>query len=123
MKIKDFLQPESVIPHLRASNKNQALVELSKRASESTGVDEVEILNVLLERERLGSTAVGDGIALPHGKVVGLDRLYGAFARADGPIAFDAIDGRPVDLIFMLLTPPRLNGESESIGPGLEIAT
>jgi len=112
MKIKDFLQPESVIAHLRATNKNQALMELSKRASESTGVDEGQILKVLLERERLGSTGVGDGIALPHGKVAGLDRLYGAFARADGPIDFDAIDGRPVDLIFLLLTPP---GSTENL--------
>ncbi len=105
MEIVDLLTPESVIPHLRATSKKQALQELAKRAAEITGVHERAIFDVLLERERLGTTGVGNGIAIPHGKLPNLERLHGLFARLDTPINFDAIDDQPVDLIFLLLAP------------------
>jgi nitrogen PTS system EIIA component len=105
MEIEQLLQPDSVIAHLRATSKKQALQDLAKRAAEITGLHERAIFDVLLERERLGSTGVGNGIAIPHGKIGGLDRLYGLFARADQAIDFDAIDEQPVDLIFLLLAP------------------
>jgi nitrogen PTS system EIIA component len=105
MEIEQLLRPDSVIAHLRATSKKQALQDLAKRAAEITGLHERAIFDVLLERERLGSTGVGNGIAIPHGKIGGLDRLYGLFARADQPIDFDAIDEQPVDLIFLLLAP------------------
>src|SRR5436190_23412355 len=92
MEISDLLQPESVIAHLKAGNKKQALQELSRHASTITGVNDRKIFETLLERERLGTTGVGNGIAIPHGKQPDFKRLYGFFARLDKPIDFDAID-------------------------------
>src|SRR5262245_37810328 len=105
MEIDQLLKPDGVIAHLRAANKKQALQELARRAAEATGLHERAIFEVLLERERLGSTGVGNGIAIPHGKLPGLERLYALFARADQAIDFDAVDEQPVDLIFLLLAP------------------
>ena len=105
MDIDKLITPASVIANLRASSKKQALQELAKRAAETTGQHERTIFDVLLERERLGTTGVGNGIAIPHGKLQGLDRLYGLFVRLETPIDFDAIDEQPVDLIFLLLAP------------------
>jgi len=101
----DLLTPQSVIPRLRATSKKQALQELSQKAAEITGLEERAIFDTLLERERLGTTGVGRGIAIPHGKLARLDKVHGLFARLDKPIDFDAIDDRPVDLIFLLLAP------------------
>lgn len=105
MEIADLLTPQSVIARLRATSKKQALQELSRRAAELTGQSEKAIFRVLQTRERLGTTAVGNGIAIPHGRLEALDRLHGMFARLDRPIDFEAIDDRPVDLIFLLLAP------------------
>lgn len=105
MEIVELLNAESVVPNLRATSKKQALQELSKAAATLTELDERAIFETLLERERLGTTGVGDGIAIPHGKLAELGRLHGLFARLDQPIDFDAIDDRPVDLIFLLLAP------------------
>lgn len=105
MDIVNLLSPEGVIPKLHATSKKQALQELAKQAATMTGLHERTIFDVLLERERLGTTGVGNGIAIPHGKLPGIDRLYGLFARLETPIDFDAIDEQPVDLIFMLLAP------------------
>lgn len=105
MEISDLIGPEHVIAHLRATSKKQALQELARRAAEITGQNERSVFDVLMDRERLGTTGVGNGIAIPHGKLPSLDRLYGLFARLDRPIDFDAIDDRPVDLIFLLLAP------------------
>lgn len=105
MELADLLQPQQVIARLRATSKKQALQELAKRAAEITGQSERAIFSTLMKRERLGTTGVGNGIAIPHGKLPGLDRMYGIFARLDHPIDFEAIDERPVDLIFMLLAP------------------
>lgn len=101
----DFLSPEAVIPALRAQAKKQALQELSLHAARLTGVDQREIFDTLLQRERLGSTGIGDGVAIPHGKLPRLERLFGLVARLERPIDFDALDSRPVDLLFLLLAP------------------
>ena len=103
--ISQLITPERVVAHLKVGAKKQALQELAKRAAAFTGLHERQIFAVLLEREKLGTTGVGHGIAIPHGKLAGLDRLYGLFARLDAPIDFEAIDEQPVDLIFLLLAP------------------
>lgn len=105
MDISDLIKPDRVVAHLKATSKKQALQELARRAAVITGLHERAIFDVLLERERLGTTGVGHGIAIPHGKLANLDRLYGLFARLDAPIDFDAIDEQPVDLVFLLLAP------------------
>ena len=101
----DLISPDAVIASLRATSKKQALQELARKAAGLTGLEERRIFEVLLERERLGTTGVGNGIAIPHGKLPELTRLYGIFARLDKPIDFDSIDDEPVDLIFLLLAP------------------
>ena len=105
MEIAEMISPTGVIPNLRVTSKKQALQELAKRAADITGQPERTIFEVLIERERLGTTGVGNGIAIPHGKLPDLDRLYGLFARLEKPIDFDAIDEQPVDLICLLLAP------------------
>jgi len=105
MDISALITPDRVVAHLKATSKKQALQELARRAAAFTGLHERAIFEVLLERERLGTTGVGHGIAIPHGKLPSLDRLYGLFARLDAPIDFDAIDEQPVDLVFLLLAP------------------
>lgn len=105
MNIVDILNVDGIIPRLNAGSKKQALQELSKRAAQMTGVSERQIFDVLLERERLGTTGVGHGIAIPHGKLPQIDRLYGLFGRLETPIDYDSIDEEPVDLIFLLLAP------------------
>jgi len=105
MEISDLIEPRAVVATLRAANKKQALQELARRASEITGEPERAIFDVLIERERLGTTGVGSGIAIPHGKLSALKRLYGVFARLEKSIDFESIDGQPVDLIFLLLAP------------------
>lgn len=105
MEIAEILTAEGVLPSLAAANKRQALEEIAKAASPIAGIPDRAIFDVVLERERLGTTGVGNGIAIPHGKLAGLGRLYAFFARMETPIGFDAIDDRPVDLIFLLLAP------------------
>jgi nitrogen PTS system EIIA component len=105
MDISDLILPESVVANLRVTSKKQALQELAKKAADITGQPERALFEVLMERERLGTTGVGHGIGIPHGKLPELDRLYGLFARLETPIDFDAIDDQPVDLIFVLLAP------------------
>jgi PTS system nitrogen regulatory IIA component len=105
MDIADLITPVAVIPNLRATSKKQALQDLAKKAADLTGLHERAVFDVLLERERLGTTGVGNGIAIPHGKLANLDRLYGLFARLERPINFESIDEQPVDLIFLLLAP------------------
>ena len=105
MTLTDLIAPSAVIPALKVNGKKQALQELAARAAELTGQSERAILEVLLQREKLGSTGVGNGIAIPHGKLPKLGRLFGLFARLERPIDFEALDGQPVDLIFLLLAP------------------
>ena len=92
MEIDELLTPDSVIPRLRATSKKQALQELSRRAAELSGLPERAIFDVLLERERLGTTGVGNGIAIPHGKLADVKSMFGLFARLDHPVDFEAID-------------------------------
>ena len=105
MDIADLITPDSVIANLRVAHKKQALHELARRAAQITSLHERVIFDALLERERLGSTGVGLGIAVPHGKLPGLGKLYGLFARLERPVEYDSIDDQPVDLIFLLLAP------------------
>ena len=105
MEISEILTHEGVISGLKVTSKKQALQVLSKRVANSFNLIEREVFQVLLEREKLGSTGVGNGIAIPHGKLKTLNRLSGLFARLERPIDFEAVDERPVDLIFLLLAP------------------
>jgi nitrogen PTS system EIIA component len=106
MPILEFLDPDSVVPALRARTKKQVLQELSAQAVRRlSGLDEREVFETLLQRERLGSTGIGDGVAIPHGKLPGFDRLFGLVARLDKPVDFEALDGQPVDIAFLLLAP------------------
>jgi PTS system nitrogen regulatory IIA component len=105
MEVNDLLVLESVTANLKATSKKQALQDLARRAADVSGLHERAVFDVLMERERLGTTGVGNGIAIPHGKLPNLDRLYGLFARLNQPIDFQAIDERPVDLVFVLLAP------------------
>lgn len=105
MALNDILALSAVFPALRVASKKQALQELSAHASEILKRDEREIFETLNQRERLGSTGVGSGIAIPHGKLARMDRLFGMFARLEKPVDFEALDGEPVDLIFLLLAP------------------
>ena len=105
MPLNDLIAPNAVIPALKVSSKKQALQELSAKAAELTGQSERAIFEILLQREKLGSTGVGSGIAIPHGKMPKLNKLFGLFARLERPIDFEALDGQPVDLVFLLLAP------------------
>ena len=105
MQLSDLVSTDSVVATLKAGSKKQVLQELSQVAADLTGVAYREIFETLLQRERLGSTGVGQGVAIPHGKIAGLDRLHGVFARLETPIEFDSMDDKPVDLVFLLLAP------------------
>lgn len=105
MPLLDFLDPQAVLPALRVSGKKQVLQELASHAATLTAMPESAIFEALLQRERLGSTGIGEGIAIPHGKLAGLDRIFGLVARLEKPIDFEALDGQPVDVLFLLLAP------------------
>lgn len=105
MALADLIGQNSVLPALKANSKKQLLQELAAKASEVTGLSEREVFDVILQRERLGSTGVGNGIAIPHGKLATLDHIVGVFARLDHPVDFEALDDQPVDLVFLLLAP------------------
>jgi PTS system nitrogen regulatory IIA component len=105
MRLIDLLTPEAILPSLKATTKKQAMLELSEKAAELSGLPAREIFDALLHRERLGSTGIGDGVAIPHGKLSKIKSIFGVFARLERPIDFEALDGAPVDLIFVLITP------------------
>jgi PTS system nitrogen regulatory IIA component len=105
MPLDDLVLPNAILPALKVNSKKQALQELAARAATLTGQSERAILEILMQREKLGSTGVGNGIAIPHGKLSKLGKLFGLFARLDRPVDFEALDGQPVDLIFLLLAP------------------
>src|SRR6202158_5766420 len=105
MTLTDLVAPNAIIPALKVNSKKQAIQELAARAAELTGQSERAILEILLQREKLGSTAAGNGVAIPHGTLPKLGRLFGLFARLERPIDFEALDSQPVDLIFLLLAP------------------
>jgi PTS system nitrogen regulatory IIA component len=105
MDLSDLLKPDAVLPALHAQSKKQVLQEVCARAAALTGLAERDIFDTILQRERLGSTGVGHGVAIPHGKLRAVDRLVGVFARLVRPVDFDALDDQPVDLVFLLLAP------------------
>lgn len=111
MDLGDLLAPEGVIPSLSANSKKQALQELAQRASQLTGLDARDVFDTLLQRERLGSTGLGRGIAIPHVKFRSLTDIVCLFARTVEPIEFESHDGQPVDLIFLLLAPEHASGD------------
>jgi PTS system nitrogen regulatory IIA component len=105
LEIADLVTPRSVIAQLRAPTKRQVLQELARRASTMTGIADKRIYEALAERERLGTTGIGTGVAIPHCRLPELTRLYGSFVRLEKPVPYEAIDDQPVDLIFLLLAP------------------
>jgi PTS system nitrogen regulatory IIA component len=111
MDLGDLLTPRGVLPSLKAKSKKQALTELSNHAAHVTGLDARSILELMWQRERLGSTGLGRGMAIPHVKMRALKSIVCLFARLDEPIDFDALDGEPVDLIFLLMAPEHASGD------------
>ena len=105
MTLDQIIDDQSVLANAKAQNKKQLLLELSQALAARTGIDHRIIFETLLTREKLGSTGIGQGIAIPHGKVPTLGRVHGLFARLAAPIEFDSVDGQPVDLVFVLLAP------------------
>jgi PTS system nitrogen regulatory IIA component len=105
MTVSSLITPESVVAGLKGNGKKQVLQELSSHLARVSGLSDRAIFETLLQRERLGTTGVGQGIAIPHGRIAGLTRLVGLFARLARPVDFDALDGEPVDLVFVLLAP------------------
>ena len=111
MKILDILKEETIISELTATDKKGVLQELTGPVAQVSGVNQDEMVRVLLERERLGSTGVGTGVAIPHGKLRSLDSLLVGFGRSRKGIGFDAIDGRPAHLFFLLMAPENSTGD------------
>jgi PTS system nitrogen regulatory IIA component len=111
MNIIDLVGAENVVVGLRVANKTRALAELSRRAAQAVGLDEQAIADALGAREAMGSTGVGQGVAIPHARIAGLDRFYGLFIRLQKPIDFAAVDDQPVDLVFLLLTPEKSSND------------
>ncbi|MCH2547560.1 MAG: PTS sugar transporter subunit IIA [Alphaproteobacteria bacterium] len=105
MDIASILSPEGVIVRCSALNKRQVLQEIAKRAHDTIGINERDVLTALIERERLGSTGVGKGVAYPHARFKQLTELTAIFVRLHTPVEFDSADGKPVDLLFALLAP------------------
>ena len=105
MDLSDLITRDAIVSPLKAASKKQAIQTLANRAADLTQFDARKIFDTLLEREKLGSTGIGRGVAIPHGRMAGLDSLFGIFARLDKPIGFEASDDQPVDLIFLLLAP------------------
>ncbi len=114
MKVVDFLSPDAIIPALAGANKGAVLAEmagwLAARQSPPGCIDARVLLRVLEEREQLASTAIGDGIAIPHGKLDTIDRLIGALGRSRPGLAFDSVDGKPTHIVFMLVAPSNSAG-------------
>lgn len=111
MSLTDLLSPAAIMSSVRVNSKKAVISELSERAGSAYGLDTRAIYDSVLQRERLGSTGVGKGVAIPHGKLAGCERLFGVFARLDRPVPFDAVDGEPVDLAFLLLAPEAAGAE------------
>ncbi|UYQ72185.1 PTS IIA-like nitrogen regulatory protein PtsN [Pelagibacterium flavum] len=105
MELADILSQDSIIACAKVASKRQLLQLLADRASELVGIDSQVIFETLQNREQLGSTGLGNGIAIPHGKIKGLPSVTAVFARLAQPIDFDAVDDQPVDLVVMLLAP------------------
>lgn len=105
MDLSDLIETSAILPALKANSKKQLLQSLAEKAASVTGIAEREIFDTILQRERLGSTGVGNGIAIPHGKLAAVNKITGVFARLDAPVDFESLDDQPVDLVFLLLAP------------------
>jgi nitrogen PTS system EIIA component len=105
MDLSDLIEVPAILPALKANSKKQLLQLLAEKAAAVTGLPEREVFDTILQRERLGSTGVGNGIAIPHGKLPGVQGITGVFARLEAPVDFEALDDQPVDLVFLLLAP------------------
>jgi nitrogen PTS system EIIA component len=105
MDISNLISLDSIVTNLKATSKKQILQELGNIAKKIINVPSHEISHILLELERLGTTGVGHGVAIPHGRLSGLKQIRGIFAKLDKPVDYDAIDDQPVDLVFLLLAP------------------
>ncbi len=103
--MRELLGPKAVLAGLESSSKKQVLHDMAQHAADALGLESHGVFDVLWARERLGTTGVGHGIAIPHGRIAGIDKVCGFFARLATPIAFDSVDDRNVDLVFMLLAP------------------
>ena len=103
--IEELLSVDWILGNENPSSKKQLLQILAEQAATKTGIDKRKIFDVLLKRERLGSTGVGNGIAIPHGKLSELSEITAVFARLRKPIEFDSVDDQPVDIVFLLLAP------------------
>lgn len=116
MSLENLISPDCVALDLRASSKKQLFQDLARLILESSAFDGQtaalrDVVAAAMERERLGSTGVGSGVALPHARIDGVDRVYAAFARLETPLDYDSIDDRPVDLVVMLIAPSDAGGE------------
>lgn len=105
MNLADIVSEGAILPDLKVSSKKQLLQAISEKAAEVSGLSARSIFDTILQRERLGSTGVGKGIAIPHGKFADFDRIQGVFARLHQPVDFEALDEQPVDIVFLLLAP------------------
>jgi PTS system nitrogen regulatory IIA component len=105
VKITDFLSRETIVPALASRDKNAALEEMAEYLGATHHLDKSKVLKVLLERERISTTAIGEGVAIPHGKLNGVERVVGVFARSPDGIDFASLDGAPTHLFFVLVAP------------------
>lgn len=105
MTVASLITPETVVAGIKGNGKKQVLQELSTHLARVSGLSDRAVFETLLQRERLGTTGIGQGIAIPHGRIAGLDRLVGLFARLARPVDFESLDGEMVDLVFVLLAP------------------
>lgn len=105
MNISNILTEKNILLGLKSGSKREFLQDLAQKVSEICGVDALTIFDSLLERENLGSTGFGGGTALPHSRFTGLDKVYVFFAKPSYPVDFDAVDNKPVDLVFLLMSP------------------
>ena len=111
MDIGELLAEDGIVLRSGASSKRQALHVVAETAANAMGLDSGRVMEALLEREALGSTGLGSGVAVPHARIEGLQRIFGVFVRLDTPVAYGSVDDRPVDLLFALFAPPRDGAE------------
>ncbi len=111
MDLSDLLKPQAVLSGLKAGSKKQLLQVLCERAAQLTELPERDIFETVMQRERLGSTGTGNGIAIPHGKLKNLKFITGVFARLDKPVDFESFDDEPVDIVFLLLAPEQAGAD------------
>lgn len=105
MNIADIISKNAVLDNVQVSSKRELIQVLSQRIASFSGLDERAVFDAVWERENLGSTGYGDGVAFPHARIDGLDKVCGIFARLEEPVDFDSLDGKAVDLVFMLVSP------------------